>query len=99
MVCIVEDVWKKNSVFYDELKGEMDTHSAGDLVLCLGDFNRHVGRHIDGFNGVHVGYVVGQRNLEERMLLELCLENELYVSNIWFKREVKRKVTFRMGGN
>ena len=25
-------------------------HSAGDLI-CLGEFNGHVGRHIDGFDG------------------------------------------------
>ena len=35
--------------------------SAVDLVMCLGDFNRNVGRHIDEFDG---GYGVGQRNLE-----------------------------------
>ena len=28
-------------------------HSADDLVMCLGDFNRHVGRHIDCFDEVH----------------------------------------------
>ena len=33
------------------------------------------------------------------MLLELCLEKELCVSNTWFKTEEKRKVTFRMGEN
>ena len=48
--------------FYDELKCEWDMYSADDLVTCLGDVNRHVGRHIDG---VHGGYGVGQRNLEE----------------------------------
>ena len=53
--------------FYDELKGEWDMHSAGDLVMCLCDFNGHVGRHIDGFNRVHGGYGIGQRNFEERM--------------------------------
>ena len=37
--------------FYDQLKCELDIHSAGDLVMYLGDFNGHVGRHIDGFNG------------------------------------------------
>ena len=25
-------------------------HSADDFVMCLGDFNGHVGRHIDGFD-------------------------------------------------
>ena len=49
---------------YDELKGEWDVHSAGDLVMCLGDFIAHVGRHIDGFDGVYGGLSVGQRNLE-----------------------------------
>ena len=82
--------------FNDELKGE---HSAGHLVMCLGDFNGHVGRHIDGLDGVRGGYVVSQWNLEEIMLLEFCLEKELCVSNTWFEREEKRKVTFRMGEN
>ena len=36
---------------------------------------------------VHGGYGVGRRNLDGRMLLEFFLEKELYVSNIWFKRE------------
>ena len=41
--------WKKfgGKSFYDELKGEWDMHSVGDLVACLGDFNGHVGRCID----------------------------------------------------
>ena len=56
--------------FYDELKCEWDMHSACDLVMCLDDFNGHVDRYIDGFNG---GYGVGQRYFEGRMLLEFCL--------------------------
>ena len=40
-------------------------HSADYLVISLGDFNRHIGRHIDGFDGVHGGHGVGHRNLEE----------------------------------
>ena len=74
-------------------------HSAVDLVMCLGEFCGHVSTHIDGFDGVHGGYGVGQWNLEERMLLEFCLEIELCVSNTLFKRDEKRKVTFRLGEN
>ena len=65
-------------------------HSAEDLVMCSGEFNGHVGRHIDGFSGVHRWYCVGQRNLEGRMLLEFCLEKELRMPNTWSKRERKR---------
>ena len=38
-------------------------HSAGGLVMCLGDFNGHTGRHINGFHEVHGGYDVGQKNV------------------------------------
>ena len=51
--------------FYDKMKGEWDTHSAGDLVMYLGVFNGHVGRNIGEYDGVHGGYGAGQRNLEE----------------------------------
>ena len=27
-------------------------HSACDLVMCLGDHKGHVGRNIDGFDGI-----------------------------------------------
>ena len=48
----VEDVLKKNSL-YDELKGECDMHGADVLIMCLGDFNGHVRRHIVEFDGLH----------------------------------------------
>ena len=40
---------------YDKLKDEWDMHNAGDLVVCMGDFNGHVVRHIDGFDGYMEG--------------------------------------------
>ena len=52
-------------------------HPADGFDMCLGDFNGHVGRHIDGFDGVIGWYGVGQRNLDVRMLLEFCREKEL----------------------
>ena len=91
----VDEVLRK-TVFFDELKCDLDMHSADYLVMCLDDFNRYVGSH---FDGVHGGYGVGQRNLEGRLLLEFCLEKELTMSNIWFRKEEKWKVIFRMGEN
>ena len=40
---------------------------------------------------------VGERNLEGRMLLELCMSKELCVVDTWFEREGRRKVAFRLG--
>ena len=47
----LEEVLKKQS-FHDELKCEWDMHSAGNLIMYLGDLNGRVGRHIDGFDGL-----------------------------------------------
>ena len=60
----------------DELKCEWDMFSAGDLVMCLGNINRYVGGNSHGFDGVHGWYVVGQRNLEGRKLLQYSLKKE-----------------------
>ena len=68
--------FEEKTSFYDKLKCEWDMHSADDLIMRVGDINGHIGRHVDGFDG---GYGEGQRNLEERMLLEFGLEKELCV--------------------
>ena len=60
----------------------------------LGGFGGHVGRHIDGFDGVHEGYGVGERNLEGRMLPEFCL---VFCIKYMVLREEERKVTLSMG--
>ena len=60
-------------------------HSAGDLVICLIDYNGHVGWHIDGFNGIHEGYGVDQINLEG-IMLEFCQGKELCVKYIVYER-------------
>ena len=63
------------------MDNEWDLQNSGEVVLGLGDFNRHVGRQIDGFEGVHGGYGIGKRNVEEKRLLEFCDEKELCVVN------------------
>ena len=63
MLCNVEE---KQS-FHDKLKCEWDMHGAGDLDMCLGDLNGHVGMLIDGFDGVHGGFGVGQRKYAIRV--------------------------------
>ena len=77
----MEEALRKNSLCMMSI-----LYSADDVVMSLVDFNEHVGRHIDGFDGVHGGYGAGHRNLEGKMLLDYCLEKELCLSNTWSKR-------------
>ena len=89
----------KKEHFYDDLRSEWDLHSVGELVLGMGDFNGHVGKRIEGYEGVHGGNGIGERNVEGKMLLEFCDEKELCVANTWFRKGEKRKVTYSAGEN
>ena len=85
--------------FYDDLRSEWDLHSVGELVLAMGDFNGQVGKRIEGYEDVHGGNGIGERNVEGKMLLEFCDEKELCVANTWFRKGEKRKVTYSAGEN
>ena len=85
--------------FYGDLGSEWDLHSVGELVLGMGDFNGHVGKWIEGYEGMHGGNGIGERNVEGKMLLECCDEKELCVANTWFRKGEKRKVTYSAGEN
>ena len=39
--------------FHNELKDEWDVYGADNFVICLGDINRHIVRHVDGIDGAH----------------------------------------------
>ena len=50
-------------------------HCVDELVVHLADCNGHVSRCMGGCDGVHREFGVGQG----RMLLDVHIENELYV--------------------
>ena len=80
--------------FYNDLSSELDLRFEDEMASGLGDFNGHVGKNIDGFEGVHGGNGIGTRNGDGRRLREFCDEKELCVPNTWYKKKGKRKVTF-----
>ena len=77
--------------FCNDMASEWDFQGPSEVVLGMRDFNGHVGRRIDGFEGVHGGYEIGKRNVEGRKLLEFCM------ANTWLQK--KRKIIYSMGGN
>ena len=80
--------------FYDEMGSEWDLGSSSEIIVSLGDFNGHVGKYAEGFEGVHGG----KEKKCRRRLLEFCDKTELCVANTWFKKTDKRKITYSVGG-
>ena len=60
----------------------MGLESFSEIIISLRDFNGHVGKYADGFEGVHDGNGIGKRNAEEKRLVNFCNEKELCVANI-----------------
>ena len=85
--------------FYAEMARKWSMANANELVLGLGEFNGHVGKCAEGFEGVHGGYGIGKRNAQGRMLLDFRDQKELCVANTWYKKKDKRKVTYSSSGN
>ena len=93
---VAERIQRKSN-FYDDLRSEWDLHNVGKLVLDMGDFNGHVSKRIEGYEGVHGGNEIGERNVEGKMLLEFCDEKELCVAKKWFRKGEKRKMRYSAG--
>ena len=51
--------------FYDEMGSEWDLVSSSEIIVFLGDFNVHVGKGAEGFDGVHGGMVLGKEMQKE----------------------------------
>ena len=51
-----------------------------EFLICLGEFNDHVGEQFDGFDVVD-RFGVDERNVEARLLLEFCDREDLCVAN------------------
>ena len=66
-----------------------------EFLICLGDFNGHSGKQLDGFDGVHGGFGVGERNGKGRLLLEFCDGEDLCVAKTWFKKKENIKMTYK----
>jgi len=65
--------------------------------MILGDFNGHVGKMQDGYEGVQGGFGYGKRNVEERVLdFADCFG--LKVANTWFKKDDEKLITYVSGG-
>ena len=84
--------------FFISLGSVLSAISEGEHLVVCGDMNGHVGKEVNGFEGVHGGYGFGSRNVEGEMLLEFADAMDLVVANTWFKKDEGKLVTYESGG-
>lgn len=81
--------------FYSELRSLLQKTNSADKIFILGDFNARVGRDHTICPGVLGLHGVGNCNENGRLLLELCAENSLTITNTLFQQKARFKTTWR----
>lgn len=80
--------------FYEQLDRLVKATPPGDKLLLLGDFNARVGSDRDNWKGVLGPHGTGKMNSNGLMLLTLCAENDLTITNTLFRQADKYKTTW-----
>ena len=79
--------------FNNQLTSVLSGISRTDKLLLIGDFNARIGRENDKWSLVISKRGIGKCNSNGELLLALCSEFELIVTNTIFKQEDESKTT------
>ena len=60
--------------FYEKMARRCEVENANEVLSCLGDFNGHIGKEVDGFEGVHGGFGIGKETRRVDFVLKrICV--------------------------
>ncbi|XP_062841273.1 uncharacterized protein LOC134300780 [Trichomycterus rosablanca] len=80
--------------FYEDLNNLVKAVPPGDTLLLLGDFNARVGTDYLNWKDVLGPHGVGNMNSNGLLLLSLCADNNLTITNTLFRQADKYKSTW-----
>ena len=81
--------------FYSELRSILQKTNDTDKVFIMGDFNARVGRDHTIWPGVLGRHGIGNCNDNGRLLLKLCAEHSLTITNTLFQQKARFKTTWK----
>ncbi|XP_048486436.1 craniofacial development protein 2-like [Plutella xylostella] len=80
--------------FYEELAATLSGIRPVEKILLLGDLNARVGRDYEAWPRVLGRHGIGNMNSNGQMLLSLCAQFGLAITNTYFRLPIKHKVTW-----
>ena len=85
---------ENKDTFYNQLKGTLRNIPSTDKLLLIGDFNARIGRENDKWPSALDKYGIGKCNSNGELLLALCTEFDLIVSNTMLKQKDAHNTTW-----
>ncbi len=89
----------EKDVFWESMWDLMERVKDSEMVVLGGDFNGHVGRDSDGYEGVHGGYGYGVRNSEGESILEFCVAADMALCGTQFRKDDNKLISYSSGGS
>ena len=83
--------------FYKDLDATKKKCKSGEMLLVMGDWNAKIGCSVE--QRMVDGYSLGSRNERGDLLVSWCHENNMVVTNTWFKNHSRRLCTWRSPGD
>ena len=80
--------------FYSELRAAISDTPKSDKLVILGDFNARVGTDSSAWEGVLGKHGVGKCNSNGQLLLELCMTNDLLITNTVFQLPQRNRTSW-----
>ena len=83
------------AIFYSQLDHTIQAVPEHDKLVVLGDFNARVGRDHHLWEGIIGHQGIGNCNDNGRLLLGLCAEHQLIITNTLFRLPTRQKTTWQ----
>ena len=77
--------------FNDEMASEWDLGSSREMIVSLGDFNGHVEKCAEGFEGVHKENGIGKKMQKEGNCWSFVIKESCGWQTLGLKRQTKGK--------
>jgi len=84
----------EKEAFYEELGGIVNRVPQQDKLIILGDFNARVGTDHETYSGIIGKFGKGKKNANGDLLLNLCAQHELCLTNTYFRQPDKNYYTW-----
>ena len=85
--------------FYDDLDKAIKNIPASHKLLVIGDFNARVGTDYKSWENIIGRHGVGNENSNGTLLLSLCSQHDLAITNTMFQQADKHKTTWMHPGS
>ena len=86
-------------LFYENLQWTLTKISASEILFVCGDFNGHIGKNTEGYEGVHGVRGFGRCKMEGERILEFVVTRNLVASNSFFTKRESHLITYQSGEN